>query len=246
MVKVAILTLSGCGGCEMSIADALSHEPGLLGKLEIQHWKLVHSESDIDNVDVLIISGAVSTEEEYEFLKMIEGKARKIIALGTCASFGGIVWLSDYWIKKKAIGEVYGEVREAPKPIRTRAVKDVIRVDFYISRCPPPHDLIIEVLKSLVEGKELPKLYENNVCKQCPRKIVEIKVNSLDELLNYFKKSTPKAGEVDPNIRFLSQGYLCLGSGPLLVAVPRAQGMGCHASGAQAPRRRLQKGMTWT
>ena len=206
-LTLAVLPLSGCGGCEVQVLRAIANFDDLQKYYEIVYWPMVVEETKLpEKVDVGIVEGLVRTRENLEALREIRMRSRILIAVGSCAAWGGIGGAADAFNPRLSMKAIYGteKLEEAPEILpRTYAAADLVPVDYVVSRCPPPVEHIALVLRSIAEGKKVPKAY-TTVCGQCPREIKPIK--KLE-----FKPGLP-GPDADPNTCFLSQGYLCLGS----------------------------------
>ena len=86
----AVLQLSGCSGCEVSLlnADVWTRLQGLV------YMPLVLSAADLPPVDTLLVSGAVSSEDDLHRLQQAAPRARRVVAVGTCAISGGVANLA--------------------------------------------------------------------------------------------------------------------------------------------------------
>ncbi len=203
----ALVPLSGCGGCEVQALRAFALRPELQEMYEIVYWPLVVEETKLpEKVDVAMVEGLVRTRENLEALREIRLRARKLIALGSCAAWGGIGGAAEAFNPKLSMKAMYGveRIEESSELLpRAFAAADLVPVDYVISRCPPPVEHIVIVLKAIAEGKPVPAT-TSTVCSQCPREMKPIK--KLE-----FKPGLP-GPDADPNTCFLSQGYLCLGS----------------------------------
>lgn len=60
MKTFAVLQLSGCAGCEVSLLDA----DAWLGEYQLAYLPLIMSTHDVPPVDVLLVSGGVRNDEE--------------------------------------------------------------------------------------------------------------------------------------------------------------------------------------
>ncbi|ALL01344.1 Coenzyme F420-reducing hydrogenase, gamma subunit [Pyrodictium delaneyi] len=206
-LTLALIPLSGCGGCEVQALRALALHEDLQERYEIVYWPLVVEETRLpEKIDVAIVEGLVRTRENLEMLREARLRSRTLIALGSCAAWGGIGGSADSfnpWLSMKAI---YGreKIEESAEMLpRAYAAADLVPVDYVISRCPPPVEHIALALRAIAEGKRVP-VADSTVCSQCPREMKPI------EQLE-FKPGLP-GPDADPNTCFLSQGYLCLGS----------------------------------
>lgn len=205
-LTLAMVPLSGCGGCEVQVLRAIAQREDLMERYEVVYWPFVLEETKLpEKVDVAIVEGLVRTRENLETLREIRLRSRTLIALGSCAAWGGIGGLADSFNPRLSMKAIYGreQLEEAPEMLpRAYAAADLVPVDYVVSRCPPPVEHIVLALRAIAEGKKVP-VADSTVCSQCPREI-----KPLEKL--EFKPGLP-GPEADPKTCFISQGYLCLG-----------------------------------
>jgi len=205
-VKVSIVSLTCCAGC---ISSFLNAGDALLEILS-QHFDIVYSPTFVDlkevqSADLAIVEGGVRTSEDERLIKEVRAKSRVLVALGLCATHGGITSLGNLVSAKKFLEKEHSLLASSKLP----ELKDLmcpvcsfVDVDYYIPGCPPMPLLIIHSLKSIVSGKA-PVRHQSVVCTECHRKIVPAK---LDHLYGIYEK------ESDPTLCLVSQGFVCLGS----------------------------------
>lgn len=230
-VKVAEEWLNICGGCEVSILDIGEPLLDILAKIEFVHMPVLvdhkyfgqtgeREEMEIPEAEVGIISGGVRTEKEKHVAEEMRKKTKTLIALGSCACYGGIPALANMYTLESLYDKVYRDSMTTdsadtpsenlpPLLDRVYAVDEVVKVDLSIPGCPTNPDLIAEALTCLLEGKPF-DLPERSVCDDCPVKREkkagggEIK-RPLEDM--QFEQDAPWE-----NTRcFMEQGYLCLG-----------------------------------
>src|SRR5512136_542172 len=91
MLRFAVLQLSGCAGCEVSLLNA-----GVwVEQYKLVYMPLVISTYDVPEVDILLVSGGVRTDEDLHNLRRAVRRAGQVIAVGTCAISGGVASLGD-------------------------------------------------------------------------------------------------------------------------------------------------------
>ena len=101
MVRVAEEWLSTCAGCEVAILDLGEALLDLLPKLEFVHMPVLMDHKyygqtgekaalEIPEADVGIISGCIRNEENKQIAEEMRKKCKTIIAIGSCANFGGL------------------------------------------------------------------------------------------------------------------------------------------------------------
>ena len=205
-MKVNIISLTCCAGCVSSFLNAGDALLEILsGDFEIVYSPTFMDLREIPEVDLSIVEGGVRTVSDEELIREVRAKSRILVALGICATHGGITSLGNITSVKKLLEKEY----LLPDSTKLPELKDLmypicnfVDVDYYIPGCPPMPFLIVHSLKSIVSGKT-PTRHQSVVCTECHRKIVPAK---LDRLYGIYEK------EVDPELCLVSQGFVCLGS----------------------------------
>lgn len=166
-VKVATLWLDACSGCHMSIFDMDERLLELAEKVEFVYTPLVDQKEFPDEVDVAIVTGAVSYDEDLEKLRKVRERTRTLVSLGDCAVSGNVptkrnpYQVSD--VLEHSFIDLSTEQQQIPQrslpQLRptVRPVHEVVDVDLFVQGCPPSADLIYYVLTELVAGN-LPDL----------------------------------------------------------------------------------------
>ena len=78
--KVATLWLDGCSGCHMSILDVDEAIAVVAQKADIVYGPLVDAQEFPEDVDVTIVEGAVSSQDDYEKIKHVRENTRLLVA----------------------------------------------------------------------------------------------------------------------------------------------------------------------
>lgn len=230
-VKVAEEWLNICGGCEVTILDIGEPLLDLLPSLQFVHMPVLmdhkyfgqtgeKTEMEIPEADVGIISGGVRNEKEQHVTEEMRKKCKTLIALGSCACYGGIPAMANMYTLEDLYEKVYrgskttdaaGTPKENLPPLldRVYAVDEVVKVDVYIPGCPTVPKLVAEAITGLLEGKPF-ELPERSVCDECPVK--REKKAGGGEIKRPLESMEFKQGEPWENTRcYMEQGYLCLG-----------------------------------
>lgn len=162
-VRLATVWLDGCSGCHMSLLDSDERLIDLAQRVSVVWGPLVDVKEFPENVDVTLIEGAVSSEEDLHRIKQIRSRTKTLISLGDCAvtgnvpamrnKFGADAVLRRAYLENAALDpQIPREIIPALLPA-TRPVHELVPVDFFIPGCPPPADLILAVLTDLLEGR---------------------------------------------------------------------------------------------
>jgi F420-non-reducing hydrogenase small subunit len=229
MVKIAEEWLATCGGCEVTLLDIGEPLLDLLPQLDFVHMPVImdhkyfgqtgEKEFEIPEADVGLISGGVRNEENAKVAEEMRKKVNTLIAVGSCANFGGIPALANMFTLPDLMDTVYRQSSSSDKaedpsedipPMRDRvyALSEVVKVDAGLPGCPTTPELMAHAITSLLEGKPI-TLTERSVCDDCPTKREKKSVTALKRPLDNIE-FTP--GEKYEEVRCLmEQGYLCLG-----------------------------------
>jgi len=181
---------------------------------------LVISAYDVPEVDVLLVSGGVLTEEDLHNLRRAVRRAEQVVAVGTCAISGGVASLGD----RPEIREIFlaeDERLHVPKLLpKCRSIDAVVEVDRYLPGCPPTPELFMAVLRISSDFKP-----SKTVCQECNRR--KVKDMRPTQLLGF------QQGEVKPDICLINQGFLCVGTSTrggcrALCTIPGYPCVGCR------------------
>lgn len=219
-ITIATTWLQSCSGCHIAFLDLHEELLDVFKIVDIKYSPLVDIKS-IPEVDVGIVEGAVANEENEEILREFRKKANKIIALGTCACFGGLPGMRNLWTAEEILKRGYietesttdGKIPNAPVlPKLKKYVKpihQVIKTDAFISGCPPIPSQIKEGIIAVIEGRPI-EAKTKGLCEACSRK----KSKMLEPTRDFITDSVYSVHElqnIDPEICFLEQGVLCMG-----------------------------------
>jgi F420-non-reducing hydrogenase small subunit len=213
MVKIAIEELAGCSGCTIAVLDLHEMILDLIEKADIVYSPVIMDVKEPpEGIDIAFVTGAVRNEENEERLRCIRERAKTVIALGTCACYGGISGLSMLSSKEDLFNCIYREVDTVgpentipssvpPFLYRAFAVGDLVKADYYIPGCPPKEDRLKQILPAMVSGDKI-ELNRKSICSECDRKMGSVE--------NWTLKRRHQ-GIPDREHCLLGQGYLCLG-----------------------------------
>jgi len=145
--RVAIFDFTGCEGCELQLANKEDTLVAFLEAVEVVNFREISS-AQSDQYDIALIDGAVSRQDEIERLKKIRKNASVLVAIGSCACFGGVNRLGNAFDAGEKNREVYGEHRKLSLPVRS--VKEVVPVDLEIPGCPVSKAELERIIQHLI------------------------------------------------------------------------------------------------
>lgn len=163
--RVAFFDFTDCEGCQLQIANMGDKLFDILEHIEIVNFREIASESGED-YDIAFVEGSITTDNDIKRIKKIREKAKIIIALGSCASIGGINSIKNTESLDLAKKRVYGDKADLINTLRTMPLHEVIKVDYTINGCPVYIPEVLTVVKSILLGK--PYIVPNYpVCIEC-------------------------------------------------------------------------------
>lgn len=168
--KVGIQSITGCAGCQLSIYFIEDILLDLLDKIDLVAAPMIKNKN-AEEYDILFVEGSVSSQEDLANLLKWRKQSKLLIALGACATHGGVQSMKHNMNEKKVEKTVYslfpGDKRV--KPITSVPIHKHVNVDFYIPGCPPSKEEIVQVIKHALQGRVL-RVYDKAVCHECSLK----------------------------------------------------------------------------
>ncbi len=231
--KLSLEWLSSCSGCELGILDLHDKFLTLLDSVELMRMPILMDVKTYEEADIGIITGSIRTEHDYKSALKMRDSCKMIVALGTCAVYGGPQGAAYAHTNETLTAAAFVDnpttltdfvPSEVPKLLEGLYPLDsVIKVDLYLPGCPPHAAFILDGLTSLIK-KRPTKIGRHSVCIRCKRVMRKTKIKE-------FKPAV--GGGLDPQLCFLSQGCLCFGSVTLdrCLAPCPANGVPCFSCG---------------
>ena len=165
--KVGIFGLTGCAGDQLAILNCEDELLDIVELVDIRSFVMAASEPDeLCDLDVSFVEGAVVTDWDERMLKHIRDRSKLVVALGTCAVWGGVAAASCGSEWAASMADVYGDMTHRYQSSRARALNQVVKVDAAITGCPIEKHEFISALANLLRG-QLPVFAQYPVCTEC-------------------------------------------------------------------------------
>ena len=163
-LKLATVWLDGCSGCHMSFLDMDENLIALAEKADLVYSPLVDQKVFPEAVDITLVEGAVSTDEDVHKIRHIREHTKTLVSLGDCAVTANVPSMRNPFGVKAICDRAYRENvtldagtpdQVIPKLLdRAIPVNEVVPVDVFVPGCPPSADVILYVLTELVAGRQ--------------------------------------------------------------------------------------------
>ena len=160
--RLATVWLDGCSGCHMSFLDMDERLLELTKEVDLVFSPLVDTKEFPEQVDVTLVEGAVSSEDDLERIRRIRQRTRILVALGDCAVTGNVPSMRNIFPVSEVLDCAYRQnatlKQQIPSEVvpklleRVIPVHEAVKVDVHIPGCPPSADVIYSSLCELLRG----------------------------------------------------------------------------------------------
>jgi sulfhydrogenase subunit delta len=169
--RVAFFDFASCEGCQLQIANLEEETLDLIKIVDVVSFREVMKEHS-DEYDIAIIEGSIMRPMDEKRLRKIRRHAKILVALGACATIGGINKIRNQWPVEQVKKEVYGDAdiknNELFDTFQTKSINEVVPVDCYIHGCPINRDEFKRIITALALGKK-PEIPNYPVCVECKK-----------------------------------------------------------------------------
>ena len=198
-------------------------------ELEVVYWPAVVDfkwdrfvARENKSVDVGFIEGFIRTEHDLEAVKTMREKCNILVAIGSCAVYGGVPGLANLYpieelLQRKFQDDVYMDPGSEVPNVNFPKILDTlndnhahVKIDVDLPGCPPVSGNIIGLISSLLGSVDANIDTEKSMCDVCPLETCLLKEDKL-----CFGRITA----VGENYDMLKMGYPILGEFGLTKAV---------------------------
>ena len=172
--KVATTSLAGCFGCHMSLLDI---DERILELIELVDF----DKSPIDDIKeftgrcaVGLIEGGCCNEENVAVLRDFRKHCDTLVAVGDCATMGGIPALRNNVPLQECLDEAFVNGPTVHNPAgrvpddediplmldKVYPAHEVVRIEYHLPGCPPPADTLWAALTALLSDRPVVLPYE--------------------------------------------------------------------------------------
>ena len=166
-MRLATVWLDGCSGCHMSLLDLDERLLAVAEKADLVYSPLVDNKIFPEDVDITLVEGAVSNEEDLHKIRMVRERTRILVSLGDCAVTANVPGMRNPFLTSEVYDRAYREnvtfdpgiPNQVIPPLLpySRPVHEIVPVDVFVPGCPPSADVIFYAVSELLEGR-IPQL----------------------------------------------------------------------------------------
>lgn len=166
--RVAVHKFSSCDGCQLALLNLGEDLLTLAERVELVHFAEAGPLDPDTDVDVAFVEGSVSTPEDLERIQHVRAHSRMLIAIGACATSGGIQGLRNGADSAQWIAQIYSHPEAITSLQHSTPIARHVKVDFELWGCPVNSRQMLAVVNALLLGVA-PRDNVDKVCTECKR-----------------------------------------------------------------------------
>ncbi len=167
--KLAVWKFASCDGCQLTLLDCEDQLLAIAEALEIAYFLEGTSARAPGPYDISLVEGSITTAKDVERIHMIRKQSRKLIAIGACATAGGIQALRNFANVEAFTKAVYARPEFIDTLATSTAIADHVQVDFELRGCPISKPQLLELITAMLAGRK-PCVPRASQCVECKRK----------------------------------------------------------------------------
>jgi coenzyme F420-reducing hydrogenase gamma subunit len=167
--KLAVWKFASCDGCQLSLLDCENELLTVAGEIEIAYFPEVSREVVRGPYDLSLVEGSITTPHDEERIHKIRRKSKYLVAIGACATAGGIQALRNFKDVNEFISIVYASPEYISTLNKSTAIGDHVPVDFELPGCPINKYQLVELISAFLNNRK-PNIPTYSVCLECKMK----------------------------------------------------------------------------
>ena len=168
MPTLGVWKFASCDGCQLTILDCEDELLLLAEQVQISTFAEASSAMVGGPYDISLVEGSITTAHDEQRIREIRDQSGILVAIGACATAGGIQALRNF----ADVAEYTSVVYAHPEYIDTLATSTPasahVKVDYELRGCPIDRGQLLDTLSALLVGRK-PRLPAATVCTECKR-----------------------------------------------------------------------------
>lgn len=164
--KLAVWKFSSCDGCQLTLLDCEDELLEIADALEIAYFPEATRAVTKGPYDISLVEGSITNPHDEERIHRVRRQSRILIAIGACATAGGIQALRNF----ADVGDYARRVYPRPEWLevlpKSTPIHNHVYVDYELRGCPIDKGQLLETIGALLVGRK-PNLPQHSVCLEC-------------------------------------------------------------------------------
>ena len=163
---LAVWKFASCDGCQLTLLNCEDELLALTGEIQIAYFPEATRAVVPGPYDVSLVEGSITTPADAERIQQVRQVSRHLVAIGSCATSGGIQALRNFADVEQYLAIVYAHPAYLKTLERSTPISDHVTVDFELRGCPIDRTQLLEVLGAYLQGRT-PRVPAYSVCLEC-------------------------------------------------------------------------------
>ncbi|WP_428265176.1 oxidoreductase [Haliangium sp.] len=161
--------MASCDGCQLTLLDCEDELLAIAAAVDIVHFPEASSRlAEHGPFELCLVEGSVSTPSQLDEIRHIRAASRFLVAIGACATSGGIQALRNFADHDEFRRAVYAQPEYVDSLAQSTPISDHVKVDFELRGCPISKHQLIELVTAFLAGRR-PAIRDESVCMECKR-----------------------------------------------------------------------------
>jgi len=168
-VRLAVHKFTSCDGCQLALLGLGAGLLRLADEVQLVHFAELGVVDEDAEADVALVEGSISTTAEARRIAAVRARSRYVVAMGACATSGGVQALRDLGAGSAWAADVYPDPGALDLAPEVTPLAAHVRVDAELWGCPVTPRQVLGAIRSLAQGV-VPAVDRAAVCQACKRR----------------------------------------------------------------------------
>ncbi len=164
--RLAIWKFSSCDGCQLTLLNCEDQLLDVADYVEISYFAEASSDLQPGPYDLSLVEGSITTPADEQRIREIRDQSRVLVAIGACATAGGIQALRNTADLEELASAVYPHPEYLEILETSTAIADHVKVDTELRGCPIDRSQLIELIAAQLADRPA-RIPTTSVCTEC-------------------------------------------------------------------------------
>src|SRR5215471_12929150 len=151
--RLAVWKFSSCDGCQLQLLDCEDELLELAGRVEVSYFLEASSFRGRGPYDLSLVEGSVATPADVERIQRVRRLSRRLVAIGACATAGGIQALRNFTELREVAAAVYPRPELLSSLETSTPISAHVPVDLELQGCPVDRRQLLEVIAAFLQRR---------------------------------------------------------------------------------------------
>jgi sulfhydrogenase subunit delta len=167
--RLAVWKFASCDGCQLTLLDCEDALLELAGAVEIAYFPEASRAVAPGPYDLSLVEGSITTPHDAERIQQVRRSSKFLVAIGACATAGGIQALRNFANVNAFAALVYANPSYLSTLRTSTPIAQHVFVDFELQGCPISKTQLLELISAYLHDRK-PSLPAHSVCVSCKRR----------------------------------------------------------------------------